>query len=114
MIALTHLTLDQAQCESVSVPPVERVVWKYKDYPVNTRTSHYQVVTKRSEDRTVSTLVISNTVLADFGTYNCTVRNSYGEDFQLIEIVRKGEYLSIFDNAHHCMMKDFTFHVRCC
>ena len=91
MIALTHLTLAQAQCESVSVPPAEKVVWKYKDYPVNTRTSHYQVVTKRSEDRTVSTLVISNTVLADFGTYNCTVRNSYGEDFQLIEIVRKGE-----------------------
>ena len=91
MIALTHFTLDQAQCESVSVPPAERVVWKYKDYPVNTRTSHYQVVTRRSEDRTVSTLVIANTVLADFGTYNCTVRNSYGEDFQLIEIVRKGE-----------------------
>ena len=36
-------------------------------------------------------LAISNTVLADFGTYNCTVRNSYGEDFQLIDIVRKGE-----------------------
>ena len=68
------------------------MVWKYKDYPVNTRTSgHYQVVTKRRGDRTVSTLVIANTVLADFGTYNCTVRNTYGHDFQLIEIVRKGE-----------------------
>ena len=52
---------------------------------------HYQVITKRREDRTVSTLVIANTVLADFGTYNCTVRNSYGNDFQLIEIVRQGE-----------------------
>ena len=73
------------------MPPAATVVWKYKDYPVNTRTSHYQVVTKRRGDRTVSTLVIANTVLADFGTYNCTVRNTYGHDFQLIEIVRKGE-----------------------
>ena len=36
-------SLDQVQCVSVSVPPAESVVWKYKDYPVNTRTSHYQV-----------------------------------------------------------------------
>ena len=66
-------------------------MWKYNDSPVNTQTSHYQVVTKRKEDRAISTLVIHDTVLADFGTYNCTVENSYGNDFQLIEIVRKGK-----------------------
>ena len=53
-----------------------------------------QVLTKRGDDRAVSTLVIKNSVLADFGVYNCTARNSYGEHFQLIEVVRKGGCLN--------------------
>ena len=80
----------QVVCEALSVPPASRVVWKYKDYPVNTGSQHYQVITKKNEDRVVTTLVIRNAVLADFGQYNCTVRNEYGEDFQLIEIMRRG------------------------
>ena len=79
-------------CEALSVPPASRVVWKYKDYPVNTASQHYQVITKKNEDRVVTTLVIRHAVLADFGQYNCTVRNDYGEDFQLIEVMRKGTF----------------------
>lgn len=115
----------QVQCEARSVPQASRVVWKYKDYPVNTRyehwnqfslislksysylsrTQHYQVITKKNEDRVLSTLVIRDSVLADFGVYNCSVQNSHGESFQLIDVVRKGQcHLSINSFNHHTII----------
>ena len=81
----------QLLCQGRAQPQVDTVVWRYKDFPVNTRNNHYQVINNKKEDKISSTLVIRNAALADFGVYNCSVRNSYGQDFHLIEIVRKGK-----------------------
>ena len=82
----------QLLCQGRAEPRVETVTWRYKDYPVKTRNTHYQVINNNNKGRITSTLVIRNAALADFGVYNCSVKNSYGEDFQLIEIVRKGKF----------------------
>ena len=82
----------QILCRGRAEPRVDTVIWRYKDYPVNTRNTHYQVINSKKKDKITSTLVIRNAALADFGVYNCSVKNSYGQDFQLIEIVRKGKW----------------------
>ena len=82
----------QVKCEGRAEPQVDTVRWRYKDRPVNTGSQRYQVITKKAEDLVSSTLVIRNVALADFGVYNCSLRNSYGQDFSLIEIVRKGKW----------------------
>ena len=81
----------QVECEGRAQPQVDTVSWRYKARPVNTGSQRYQVVTKKAEDKVSSTLVIRNIALSDFGVYNCSLRNSYGQDFRLIEIVRKGK-----------------------
>ena len=78
-------------CEARAEPQVDTVSWRYQDRPVNTGSQRYHVTTKKKADRVSSSLVIRNIALADFGVYNCSLRNSYGQDFSLIEIVRKGK-----------------------
>lgn len=80
----------QLVCDSFAMPVPETMVWKYNDYPVNSKTEHYQVLTQRKKDGVVSTLVIKDSVTSDFGSYNCSVKNAYGEDFQIVELQRRG------------------------
>ena len=80
----------QLVCASFSMPIAETIVWKYNDYPVNSKTEHHQMITQRKKDSLVSTLVIKDSVSSDFGTYNCSSRNAYGEDFHLVDLRRKG------------------------
>ena len=79
----------QLVCESFAIPVPEGIVWKYNDYPVNSKTEHYQVITQRKKDGLVSTLVIKDSVYSDYGTYNCSLRNDYGQDFHLVELQRQ-------------------------
>ena len=81
----------QLSCEGRAQPQVDTVSWSYKDRPVKTGSQHYQVITKKKQDLVSSTLVVRNVALADFGVYNCSLRNSYGQHSSLIEIVRKGK-----------------------
>ena len=81
----------QLSCEGRAQPQVDTVSWRYKDRPLDTASQHYQVITKKKQDKVSSTLVIRNVALSDFGVYNCTLRNSYGQDSSLIEVVRKGK-----------------------
>ena len=41
-----------------------------------------------------STLVIRDVIASDFGEYNCSVRNSHGEDAFTITLQRKSELMS--------------------
>ena len=38
-----------------------------------------------------STLVIRDVIASDFGEYNCSVRNSHGEDAFAVNLERKSE-----------------------
>ena len=60
----------QLMCESFSMPVPEGIVWKYNDYPVSSKTEHYQVITQRKKDGLVSTLVIKDSANSDYGSYN--------------------------------------------
>jgi hypothetical protein len=83
----------QLMCESFSMPVPEGIVWKYNDYPVSSKTEHYQVITQRKKDGLVSTLVIKDSANSDYGMYNCSLRNGYGQDFHLVELQRQGKHI---------------------
>ena len=88
----------QLVCESFSMPVPEGIVWKYNDYLVSSKTEHYQVITQRKKDSLVSTLVIKDSANSDYGMYNCSLRNAYGQDFHLVELQRQGR--SICENTN--------------
>ena len=52
---------------------------------------HYGVEERGRADGMSSTLVIRDVIASDFGEYNCSVRNSHGEDAFTITLERKSE-----------------------
>lgn len=79
----------QLTCEAFALPVPDNILWQYNDHPVSSKTEHYQVLTERRRDGLVSTLVIKDSVMSDFGSYNCSVRNAYGEDFLIVHLQRE-------------------------
>ena len=55
---------------------------------------HYGVEERGRADGMSSTLVIRDVIASDFGEYNCSVRNSHGEDAFTITLQRKSELMS--------------------
>ena len=53
---------------------------------------HYGVEERGRADGMSSTLVIRDVIASDFGEYNCSVRNSHGEDAFTITLERKSEF----------------------
>jgi hypothetical protein len=90
-------------CEAVSVPPVDRVDWFYRDQPVFSGVyaegSHYSVIENRTQDGVVSTLVIAKVSTLDFGDYTCRVSNSLGSDVTVIKLSKERKK-SIFRSMH--------------
>ena len=80
-------------CEALSVPPVERVEWFYRDQPVFSGVYaeglHYSVIENRTQDGVVSTLIIAKVSSQDFGEYTCRVSNSLGSDVALIKLTKE-------------------------
>jgi hypothetical protein len=80
-------------CEALSVPPVERVEWFYRDLPVFSgvyaEDLHYSVIENRTQDGVVSTLIIAKVSNQDFGEYTCRVSNSLGSDVSLIKLTKE-------------------------
>ena len=81
----------ELRCGAVAVPSAEAVVWSYRERVVSGRGGRHRVVTTRDRDKIISTLTIQQTRPADFGQYNCTVRNRLGENWQLVELVQTGK-----------------------
>jgi len=79
----------QLTCEAFALPVPDNILWEYNDHPVSSKTEHYQVLTERRRDGLVSTLVIKDSVISDFGSYNCSVRNAYGEDSLIVHLQRE-------------------------
>ena len=74
-------------CVAVSVPP-PTIVWRYHNNTLTNKTPHYTVVSQRQDDRTVSHLIIKESTLRDFGDYNCSASNSYGQDHAIVQLKR--------------------------
>ena len=87
--------LGKVTCEAVSVPPVDRVEWFFRDQPVFSgifgEGMHYSVIENRTQDGVVSTLVIAKVSVQDFGDYSCRVSNSLGSDVTVIKLSRERE-----------------------
>ena len=71
---------------------------------------HYGVEERGRADGMSSTLVIRDVIASDFGEYNCSVRNSHGEDAFTITLQRKSELLPSAEN----IIKLSSFHQSCC
>ena len=70
---------------------------------------HYGVEERGRADGMSSTLVIRDVIASDFGEYNCSVRNSHGEDAFTITLQRKSELMSTEN-----IIKLSSFHQICC
>ena len=76
-------------CEAVSIPP-PGIEWRYNNYIITSDIEHYTIVTLTlDKDKVVSTLIIKDSVQSDFGDYNCSASNSYGQDTAVIHLHRK-------------------------
>ena len=76
-------------CEAVSVP-APSIEWRYNNYMITSDIEHYTIITLTlDKDKVVSTLLIKESVQSDFGDYNCSARNSYGQDTAIMHLKRK-------------------------
>ncbi|XP_062870810.1 kin of IRRE-like protein 3 [Trichomycterus rosablanca] len=82
----------QIKCFIRSTPPPDRIAWSWKETVLESGTSgRYTVETVSTEEGVISTLTMSNIVLADFQTiYNCTAWNSFGSDTEIIRLKEQG------------------------
>ncbi len=83
-------------CDAFAIPPPETLLWSAHGYPVTPSTAggHYGIEEASRNDGMRSTLIIRDSIRSDFGEYNCTVRNSHGEDTFLIKLEKKGTYIA--------------------
>ena len=87
-------------CEAMSVPPVERVEWFYRDQPIFSglfgEGMHYSVIENRTQDGVVSSLIIDRVSVQDFGDYSCRVSNSLGSDVAAIKLAKERKCQEVF------------------
>ena len=76
----------QVTCRAFSIPPPNRIHWTFHGFPVDTSSHHYSLLQNKLTDTVQSTLIIKDSIQQDFGDYNCTVKNSYGEDSIIITL----------------------------
>ena len=76
-------------CEAVSIP-APGIEWKYNNHIITSDIEHYTVITLNlDKNKVFSTLIIKDSVQSDFGDYNCSASNSYGQDTAVIHLHRK-------------------------
>ena len=83
----------QLTCEAFSIPPPNTLHWHLHGYPIDTKSSHYALMETGKKDGMKSTLVIRNSISTDFGDYNCTVKNQFGDDSFVITLQRKSKFI---------------------
>ncbi|CAH2061857.1 unnamed protein product, partial [Iphiclides podalirius] len=77
------------ECISFSVPKPDFMIWTYGGNEINSFHNHeYAFLEESLSDRmTKSTLIIRDSQAKHFGTYNCSVSNSYGTDSAEINLI---------------------------
>jgi len=82
-------------CNAFSIPPPDQVSWVMTSTGLkidakSNRNPKYNVNDEKRKDGMKSTLVINNALFpADFGEYNCTVKNVLGEDNFVLTLKRE-------------------------
>ena len=56
--------------------------------------NHYVIEEERRSDGLRSELIIHDASPSDFTEYNCTVRNSHGQDTYIVRLERQSEFLN--------------------
>lgn len=79
------------ECMAISVPKPVNMYWmrngKAIDYPSSER---FSASDEELPYGMKSTLQIKNVHAEDFGSYNCSVTNKYGEDMAVITLLEEG------------------------
>ena len=76
-------------CEVVSIP-APSIEWRYSNYIITSGIEHYTMIPHTLDKaKVVSTLIIKESVQSDYEDYNCSARNSYGQDTAILYLVRK-------------------------
>ncbi len=81
-------------CDAFAIPPPKTIVWSQHGFtfPTAVEGGHYAKEEESRPDGIKSTLVIRDAVEADFDVgYNCTVRNSHGEDSFVVTLEKESE-----------------------
>ncbi|XP_074653229.1 irregular chiasm C-roughest protein-like isoform X2 [Tubulanus polymorphus] len=78
------------KCETISVPEPQNIVWRRLDNQINPNTDvKYSVKEEDFFTGRRSILKIQNLSPSDYGEYNCTVENGYGQDSRVIQLLQK-------------------------
>ncbi|XP_035214571.1 irregular chiasm C-roughest protein-like isoform X3 [Stegodyphus dumicola] len=73
------------ECIISSVPPPTRILWSRNSQHVDIDNNDgYEIVTEPMADGVKNNLIIHNADEDDFGQYNCTVWNTFGQDSMII------------------------------
>ena len=78
-------------CDSFAIPlPDKDIIWTFNKNKI-VDDERYKVDKAAKVDGIVSTRVIKNTVAIDFGDYECSINNGFGEDTLTVRLHRIGE-----------------------
>ncbi|CAH1797854.1 unnamed protein product [Owenia fusiformis] len=78
------------ECAAQSVPKPSEIKWFKDGSPIDfTNTARYSLIEKDTPTLRKSIVKIEGVSSEDFGEFNCTVSNGYGEDMRLIALVEK-------------------------
>ena len=78
-------------CDSFAIPlPDKDITWTFNKNKIE-ESDHYQIKKAAKVDGIVSTLVVKNTVAADFGDYECSIDNGFGADTLAVKLHRIGK-----------------------
>lgn len=82
-------------CDAFAIPKPETLLWSAHGFPVTPSTAggHYGIEERGRSDGMRSTLVIRDSIASDYGEYNCSVRNTHGEDTFIIKLERKSKFI---------------------
>ena len=77
-------------CDSFAIPlPDKDITWTYNKNKI-VESDRYKINKAAKVDGIVSTLVIKSTLATDFGDYDCSINNGFGEDTLTVRLHRIG------------------------
>lgn len=84
-------TTIRLTCDAFAIPPPNTIKWGMHGYLLPPSSDHYTIEEEGRKDGMKSTLIIHDSVEADFADYNCTVHNSHGRDSFVITLEQQSK-----------------------
>lgn len=84
----------RVECLIVSVPQPTRVTWSHNDKEIDVeRSARFEMIQDPTEDGVLNILTVHEAADSDFGGYNCTVWNAFGQDVMEIKLHKQKSLL---------------------